>query len=160
VSWALGLVGSYLPRGTEQDLALTVSSLALVMAAGLLAALFARRASDVSAVGFALVGLGEIVQLAGGPPSRMNDATLGNLASGFALFAVGLLLVSLGGGLPAWLRGASAAAAIPFAIHTLLFLAGANVSPMHGVFSELGYLLLTVTSIGWTITVLRGPRRG
>lgn len=135
----LGLGGGFLPAGPPQNVALALSSLGIIMGSALFAAWFARRGHSIVAVGFALLALAESISLSGlfllaSSPTFPGAYTF---AAGVALYAVALSL-----------------AAIPFAAHALLWLLGRSPAPS-GPLASIGYVLLTVATVGWMITVLR-----
>jgi hypothetical protein len=77
-----------------------------------------------------------------------------SFAAGVALYAVALLLASIPPAFPLWTRIAGALAALPFAAHALLSLLGRSPAPS-GPLASIGYVLLTLTIVGWMIAVLR-----
>ena len=79
-----------------------------------------------------------------------------SFAAGVLLYAPALLLMATSPWAPRWTRMVGAMAAAPFAAHGLAFFGGAAVES-DGPLPSVGYALLTLTIIGWAITVLRGP---
>ncbi len=152
----LGLGGNFLPVGRPQNIALVLSSLGLIMGSALFAAWFARRGHSIVAVGFALLALAESISFSGifllaSAPTFPAAYTF---AAGVALYPVALLLASVPPAFPIWTRIAGALAAIPFAAHALLWLLGYAPDPS-GPLASIGYVLLTLTMVGWIIAVLR-----
>jgi Na+-translocating ferredoxin:NAD+ oxidoreductase RnfD subunit len=115
----------------------------------LIAARFARQGHDIVAAGFALLALAEGINMT----SMFEEFTAG-FAAGTAVYVVALLLASLPPALPLWVRILGTLAVIPFAAHATLFLLGQNPAPS-GFFASVGYAVLTLTVIGWIISVLR-----
>ena len=74
------------------------------------------------------------------------------------LYAPALLLIALSSWAPRWVRLSGAVAAIPFAVHALAYFGGASVAT-DGPIAAVGYTLLTLTVVGWIVTVLRETRR-
>ena len=152
----LGFGGNFLPVGPPQNIALVLSSLGLIMGSALFAAWFARRGHSIVAVGFALLALAESISFSGifllaSAPTFPAAYTF---AAGVALYPVALLLSSIPPAFPLWTRIAGALAAIPFAAHALLWLLGYAPNPS-GPLASIGYVLLTLTIVGWIIAVLR-----
>jgi hypothetical protein len=152
----LGLGGSFLPAGPPQNVALALSSLGIIMGSALFAAWFARQGHSIVAVGFALLALAESSSLSGlfllaSAPTFPGAYTF---AAGVALYAVALPLASVPPAFPLWTRIVGTLAAIPFAAHALLWLLGRSPAPS-GPLASIGYVLLTVATVGWMITVLR-----
>ena len=152
----LGLGGSFLPAGPPQNIALVLSSLGLIMGSALFAAWFAGRGHSIVAVGFALLALAESISFSGiflvaSAPTFPGAYTF---AAGVALYAVALPLASVPSAFPLWTRIVGTLAAIPFAAHALLWLLGRSPAPS-GPLASIGYVLFTVATVGWMITVLR-----
>lgn len=152
VGAVLGMGGNFLPAGPAQSVAYGISALGLILGSALFAARFARQGHDTVAVGFALLALAEgVVVSAGTPADPGADATF---AGATALYALALLVASLPVGLPAWTRIVGALAAVPFGLHGLLWWLGQKPSSS-GPYAGVGYALLTLTIIGWTLVALR-----
>lgn len=150
VGAALGFGGNFVESGPVQSVLYGLSALGLIVASVLLAVEQASAGRGLAAAGFAVLALGETrvlnpTDVAGGEAS---------FAAGVLLYAPGLLLIALSTWAPRWVRLVGAAAAIPFAAHSLAYLGGAAVDST-GPLAGIGYALFTVTVIGWIITVLR-----
>ena len=152
VGAVLGMGGNFLPTGPAQNVAYGISALGLILASALFAARFARQGHDTVAVGFALLALAEgVVVSAGTPADPGSEATF---AGATALYALALPVASLPAVLPAWVRIVGTLAAVPFGTHALLWWLGQS-PPSSGPFAGIGYMLLTITVVGWIVTVLR-----
>jgi hypothetical protein len=152
----LGFGGNFLPVGPQQSVAYALSSLGIIMGSALLTVWFARQGKSIIAVGFALLALAEGIILSGPfllahTPSLPGAYTF---AAGAALYAVALPLVSVPPAFPLWTRIAGALAAIPFAMHAMLWLLGRSPNPS-GPLASIGYVLLIVAIVGWMITILQ-----
>jgi hypothetical protein len=153
----LGLGGSFLPAGPPHNIAHAISSLGIIMGSALLTAWFARQGRDTVAIGFALLALAEGILLSGlflSANTPTAPAAYASFAAGVALYPVALLLASIPPAFPIWTRIAGALAAIPFAAHALLSLLGYGPKPS-GPLASIGYVLLTLTMVGWIIAILR-----
>jgi hypothetical protein len=152
VGAVLGFGGNFAPVGPVQDLLYAVSAAGLVVGGILLALEHAASGHTLAAAGFAILALGESRLL------NPTDAPGGeaSFAAGVLLYVPALLLIALSPWAARWLRAVGALAAVPFAAHALAFFGGAGVEP-DGPLPAVGYALLTVTIVGWVITVLRAP---
>ena len=152
VGAVLGMGGNFLPVGPPQNVAWGISALGLILGSALFAARFARQGHDIVAVGFALLALAEGVVVSAGTPA--DPGAHATFAGATALYALALLVASLPAALPALVRIVGALAAVPFGAHALLWWLG-TAPPSSGPFAGVGYMLLTITVVGWIITVVR-----
>lgn len=153
----LGFGGNFIHVGQAQNVVYVISSLGIIMGSALLAAWFARQGRDTVAIGYALLALAEGILLSGlflSANTPTDPAAYASFAAGVALYPVALLLASIPPAFPLWTRIAGALAAIPFAAHALLSLLGYAPNPS-GPLASIGYVLLTLTIVGWSIAVLR-----
>jgi hypothetical protein len=149
----LGFSGGLVGPGAIQDTLYAVSAVGLIVAAILLAVEHASSGRRLAAAGFALLALGETRLL---NPTHAPGADA-SFAAGVMLYAPGLLLIALSSWAPRWVRATGAAAAVCFAAHALVYFGGGSVDST-GPLASIGYGLLTVSVVGWVITVLRAPR--
>jgi hypothetical protein len=150
VGAVLGFGGNFVEQGNTQSVLYGLSALGLILASVLLAVEHASAGHRLAAAGFALLALGETRVL---NPTDVPGGEA-SFAAGVLLYAPGLLLIALSGWAPRWVRIVGAIAAVPFAAHSLIYLGGGAIDstdPLAGI----GYALLTVTIIGWIVTVLR-----
>jgi hypothetical protein len=153
----LGFGGNFIHVGQAQNVVYTISSLGIIMGSALLAAWFARQGRDAVAIGLALLALAEGIILSSlflSASTPTDPGAYAFFAAGVALYAVALLLASIPPAFPLWTRIAGALAAVPFAAHALLSLLGRSPAPS-GPLASIGYVLLTLTIVGWIIAVLR-----
>ena len=143
-----GLLGSLLAPGPPQNGSWEISSLGLIVGAGLLAGRLARNGQDSVAAGFALLAVAEAIMSSGtAAPPPTAIATFG---AGVALYVPALILVSLPPVFPIWSRGAGMLAAVPFAAEAVLVFAN-RAEPPTGPLPSAGYTLMTVAVVGWII---------
>lgn len=154
VGAVLGFGGSFVDQGAIQDVLYAVSAVGLIVAATLLAVEHASTGRRLAAAGFALLALSETRLLS---PTDTPGADV-SFAAGVMVYAPGLLLVTLSSWAPRWVRATGAAAAVFFAAHALVFFGGGTVDST-GPLASIGYGLLTLTVVGWIITVLRASGR-
>jgi len=146
----LGFGGNFVEHAHAQSLMFGLSALGLILAAVLLAVEHAASDHRLAAAGFALLALGETRVL---NPTDVAGGE-GSFAVGVLLYVPGLLMIATSTWAPRWVRLLGAAAAVPFAAHSLAYLSGADVDST-GPIAGIGYALFTVTIIGWILTVLR-----
>ncbi|MDQ3769165.1 MAG: hypothetical protein M3370_06785 [Actinomycetota bacterium] len=127
-----------------------VSALGLILASVILAVQHLSAGHLLVAAGFVLLALGETRVL------NPTDAPGGeaSFAGGVLLYAPALVMIALSKWAPLWARVTGAIAAVPFAAHGLVYLGGGDIDST-GPLAGIGYALLTVTIIGWIVTVLR-----
>lgn len=152
VGAALGFGGNFAPVGPVQDLLYAVSAAGLVLGAIVLALEHATLGHTLPAAGFVILALGESRLL---NPTHAPGAEA-SFAAGVLLYVPALLLIAFSPWAPRWTRAVGALAAVPFAVHAVAYLGGAAVET-DGPLPSVGYALLTVTIVGWIITVLRRP---
>ena len=153
----LGFGGNFIHIGQAQNVIYVMSSLGIIMGSALLVAWFARQGRDTVAIGCALLALAEGILLSGlflSVNTPTAPAAYAFFTAGVALYPVALLLASIPPAFPLWTRIVGALAAIPFAAHALLSLLGYAPAPS-GPLASIGYVLLTLTMVGWIIAILR-----
>ena len=153
VGAVLGFGGNFVEQGNIQNVLYGLSALGLILASVLLAVEHAAAGDRLAAAGFALLALGETRVL------NPTDVPGGEaaFAAGVLLYVPGLLLIALSGWAPRWIRLVGAAAAVPFAAHSLAYLGGGALDST-GLLAGIGYALFTVTVIGWALTVFRSEQ--
>lgn len=148
VGVVLGQAGGFLGPGPAQNMAYALSSIGLVVGAGLLTARTAALGRTASAVGFGLVAVAEIAIWSGGPGATAA------LAAGALFSAPALLLVSSPRLLPAWVRVAGGVTAVAWAIYAAAYLLDPAATPSMTL-QVAAYILLSVTVLGWAIETAR-----
>jgi hypothetical protein len=153
VGAVLGFGGNFVEPGNTQSVMFGLSAVGLIVSSVLLAVEHAFSGHRLAAAGFALLALGETRVL------NPFDApgVEASFAAGVFLYAPGLLLLALSKWAPLWVRLVGAIAAVPFAAHALVYLGGGAIDGT-GPLAGIGYALLTVTIIGWILTVLRSEK--
>ncbi|MDQ4054672.1 MAG: hypothetical protein M3237_18525 [Actinomycetota bacterium] len=147
----LGFAGNFVGHQTHaQSVLFGLSAIGLILGSVLLAVEHASSGHRLAAAGFALLALGETRVL---NPTDVAGGE-GSFAVGVLLYVPGLLMIALSTWAPRWVRLLGAAAAVPFAAHSLAYLSGASVDST-GPLAGIGYALLTTTILGWILAVLR-----
>ena len=150
VGVVLGIAGNIPPEGWLQTMLFAVSSIGLTVGAALLVLREAHHGADLVAAGFGIFTVAEIIIWVGGGPTGPGGEAAFAAATLFYLPA--LLLISVPPRFAIWTRAAGALSAIPFGIHAVVFLLGGKPAE---VLEIAGYLLLSVTVIGWAVDVFR-----
>ena len=146
----LGMAGNIPGEGSLQNILFAASSVGLVVASALLVLQEARREADLVAVGFAIFAVAEvIIWVGGGTTEPASDASF---AAATLFFVPALMLISAPPRFAVWARAAGALAAVPFGIHSAVFLLGREPA---AVLEIAGYLLLSVAVIGWIVDLIR-----
>jgi hypothetical protein len=153
VGAVLGFGGNFIEQDDIQSVSYGLSALGLILSSVLLAVEHVSIGHRLAAAGFALLALGEtrVLNPTGVPGGEAS------FAAGVFLYAPGLLLIALSGWAPRWVRLVGALAAVLFAAHSLVYLGGGAIDST-GPLAGVGYALLTVTIIGWILTVLRSGK--
>lgn len=153
VGAVLGFGGNFVEPGNVQSVLYGVSALGLILASVLLAVEHAFVGDRFAAAGFALLALGETRVL--NPTDAPGGE--GSFAAGVLIYAPALLMIALSTWAPRWVRLVGVIAAVPFAIHSLVYLGGGAIDST-GPLAGAGYALFTVTIVGWALTVLRSEK--
>ena len=155
VGAVFGISGSIFTEPTLQIALYQISSVALTAACALLTVKFLRDGKDYAATGFLLFAIGEAVMSAGTALGQVGAQPA--FAAGMALYVPAFLFISLPREFPTWCRFTGVAATIPFSIAaSKIYLGGQALST--SAFPGAGYGLLTLTIIGWILTLLREDR--
>ena len=157
VGAVLGFSGNFVTPGPVQDVMYAVSAVGLIFGAVLLVVEHLTAGRLLPAAGFAMLALGEARLL--NPTHAPGGES--SFAAGVMLYAPGLVLIALSPWAPRWARVTGAVAAACFAAYSLAYFAGMSVDSS-GPLAGAGYALLTLTIVGWILTVtpvrLRKPR--
>lgn len=147
-----GMSGSFVSDPVTQIVLYEISSVGLTAACVLLGIKFLRDQQDIIAAGFLLFAIAEAVMTAGAALGQVGGQP--SFGAGMALYVPSFLLISIPKGFQLWNRITGIAAAIPFAIGASKIFLGELV-PSTSALPGAGYGLLTITIIGWIITLLR-----
>lgn len=151
----LGFAGGLVSVGPVQDVLYLLSSLGFIAGLAVLCLRSHAAGHLLHAAGFLILALGEVAMTSGFNRAADPNST-GAFAAGVALYAPGLLLVSLPRGQPLVARIAGALAALPFGAHGVLRSAGVNLD-YQDTTAMVGYGLLTVAIFGWVWALFRNP---
>lgn len=152
-----GMAGGFSPVGVVQDVLYLLSSIGFMTGLVVMALRSHSAGQVMPAAGFLVLACGEVAMMSGF--NRAADPnSAGAFAAGVALYAPGLLLVSLPRGQPIWSRIAGGLAALPFAAHGILRSAGVDLD-YQDLTAAVGYGLLTIAIAGWVWRMRREPAR-
>jgi hypothetical protein len=149
---ALGLAGSLVGDAHMRAVLWGIDGAGLVMAASLLAVKYLRQGKDVTAAGFLVFAIGEgvIVSSAASALDQSGPA----FAGGTALWAAGLLLISVPKEFPLPVRLLGILAALLFAATSLMILSGTALTPLTQPLPFFAYPVFVLTIAGWIWTLM------
>ena len=148
-----GMAGVFVSDPALRTIAWAIDALGIVMAATLLTLKFFRKGNDLVAAGFLIFGIGEAVILSGNAGSSF--ASIPSFAAGTALWALGLLLVSIPRGFPKGIRLVGMLTAFLFFVTAFSTFGGKALLPTSRPLPFFAYPFLVITFLGWILTLLR-----
>jgi hypothetical protein len=148
-----GLAGTLVAQPYLRNLSWGIDSLGLVMAAAILTLKLYRRGKDFVAAGFLVFAIGEAVMLSGTAAGLAGSVPA--FAAGTGLWATSLLLISIPGEFPIWVRLLGLASSVLFAITAARILTGEQLLPTSSPLPFFAYPFLVLTFIGWIWTLLK-----
>lgn len=151
----LGQAGNFTSSPVPQALLYGLSSVGLAVASALLAVHFGREARSLVAVGFAMLAVAEMLITVGGiegPPSHAS------FSAAAIYYAPALALISIPARFNRFSRITGGLSAVAFAWHGGSYLLGGQPTP-DAPFAIVGYLLLSLTVIGWMTDIVRWRAR-
>jgi hypothetical protein len=151
-----GMAGTMATQPNLQATAWAIDSCGLVMACTLLALKFHSMSNDIVAGGFFVFGIGEGVILSG--TAAGATASVPSFGAGVALWATGLLLISVPKQFPIWVRGVGILSAALFLVTAAMIFWGEQVLPTSSPLPFFGYPFVVATFLGWIIILLREKR--
>ena len=125
----------------------------LVVAAAILALEYLREDAEIVSAGFLVFGIGQ--GLVVGSNAAGLEAGVPLFGGGAALWAAGLLLVSIPSVFPAWVRALGVVAAILFAMVAFRIAWGEAVLPTSRPLPFFAYPFLVLTFAGWIRVLLK-----
>jgi hypothetical protein len=149
-----GLAGTLVASAPLRQSLWTIDGVGLVVASALLTVRYLRRGNDCVAAGFLVFALGETLIVAGNAAGL--EASVPMFGGGVALWAAGLLLVSVPEEFAAWIRGAGMLAALLFGIVAARISWGEMLLPIASPLPFFAYPFLVLTFVGWIWTLTRG----
>jgi len=148
-----GLAGTIVTQPHLQETLWGIDSVGLVMATALLTLKFLRKGNDFVAAGFLVFAIGESVILSGTAAGLVGS--IPSFAAGTALWATGLLLISIPKEFAIGVRLVGIATSILFAVTAARIYWGKQLLPTSSPLPFFAYPFLVITFIGWIWTLLR-----
>jgi hypothetical protein len=149
-----GISGTFVSSDALRQVFWLIDGIGVIVATVILAVRFLRSGDDMVAAGFLVFALGESLLVSG--TAGGLEASVPSFGGGVALWAAGLLLISLPPRLAAWIRAAGVAAALSFAVVAARIFLGERLLPTSQPLPFFAYPLVVLTFFGWVVTVLRG----
>jgi hypothetical protein len=151
MGWLLGLIGSFLDEGTDgQAILYSLAAMGGTGAGALLAARHLRAGREMAAAGFMIFAIWSMASSVAGYTGD-GSTSVQTFTSMLALPA--LLLISFQDWSAAWTRGAAALSGVAFAIWGYKSMLGDEFPDIESPIIMAAYILLTISAIGWTLTV-------
>jgi hypothetical protein len=148
-----GIAGTMVSHAPLRQLFWGIDGVALIVATTLLAIRFFRRGHDSIAAGFLVFAIGESLLVSGTPAGLA--ASVPSFGGGVALWAAGLLMISIPSTMPLWVRVCGILAALLFIIVAMRIFWGEPLLPTASPLPFVAYPVLVLTFIGWIVTLLR-----
>ena len=153
VGGAFGLAGTVVEEQTARQVLWAIDGVGLVVAAALLAVKYFRAGEDAVAAGFLVFALGESL-LVGGTAAGLSGS-VPSFGGGVALWAAGLLLISVPRVFATWARLTGVAAAMLFGVVAARIFSGTPLLPTALPLPFFAYPFLVLTFVGWILPLLR-----
>jgi hypothetical protein len=149
-----GISGTFVSSDPVRQVFWLIDGLGVIVATALLAVRFLRSGDDTVAAGFLVFALGESLLVSG--TAAGLEASVPSFGGGVALWATGLLLISIPARLPAWVRAAGVAAALLFSVVAARIFLGERLLPTSQPLPFFAYPFVVLTFLGWIVTILKG----
>ena len=147
----LGIGGTLVSTDSLRQILWMIDGVGLVVATSLLAIGFFRRGDDIAAAGFIVFALGESLLVAGNAAGL--DASVPSFGGGVALWAAGLILLSLSNSLAMWIRAVHVVAALLFAVVAFRITSGEHLVPTSSPLPFFAYPFVVLGFVGWIVTI-------
>ncbi len=148
-----GIAGTFVGQASLRQSFWGIDGVALVVATTLLAVRFLRRGDDCVAAGFLVFAIGESLLVSG--TAAGLEGSVPSFGGGVALWAAGLLLISVPATLATWVRLTGVAAALAFVVVAMRIFRGELLLPTTAPLPFFGYPVLVLTFVGWIVTLLK-----
>jgi hypothetical protein len=148
-----GLAGTFAEQAALRQSFWAFDGVALVVATTLMAIRFLRSGDDCVAAGFLVFAMGESLLVSG--TAAGMEGSVPSFGGGVALWAAGLLLISVPATLAIWVRVAGVAAALSFAVVAGRIFWGEVLLPTAAPMPFFAYPVLVLTFVGWIATLLK-----
>jgi hypothetical protein len=153
-----GPAGAFVAQLSLRNLFWEIDGLGLIAATSLLTLKYFRKGCDAVAAGFMVFAIGESVMLSG--MAAGLEGSIPAFAAGTALWATGMLLISVPREFSFWVRLAGFVSCLLFVITATRIFWGESLTPLSSPLPFFGYPFLVITFIGWIWTLLRENKLG
>jgi hypothetical protein len=147
VGAVFGVAGTFASSASLRGLLWGIDGVALVAAGALLAIYHLRRGNDLVAAGFLVFVAGQSLVLS--TASAPLDTSGPVFGAGVSLWATSLVLVSVPGVMPLWVRVAAFVTAMLFSIVAVQVFLGQPLDALSRPLPFFAYPLLAATMFGW-----------
>ena len=148
-----GISGAFVSSEPLRQIFWLIDGTGVIVATTILAVRFLRKGDDTVAAGFLVFALGESLLLSG--TAAGLEASVPSFGAGVALWAAGLLLVSVPSTLAVWVRLAGGAAAVLFGVVAARIFLGERLLPTSQPLPFFAYPLVVLTFFGWILTIVK-----
>lgn len=152
-----GMAGSFVGHAPVRQLFWLLDGVGIMVASALLTLKFLRKGNDGLAAGFLVFLVAESLVLS--DTAAGLEASRASFASGIALWAAALVMISLASTFPKWSRVTGLVAAALFTVSALKVACGASLVATSAPLPSAGYPFLVLTFFGWIRTLLAAPAK-
>lgn len=149
----LGIAGTFAASASLRGLLWGIDGVALIMAGALLAIYHVGRGNRLVAAGFLVFAVGETLILSTAATPLVSSGPA--FGAGAALWAASLVMVSIPGILPIWVRVAGLVAAVLFSIVGVELFLGQPLDALSKPLPFFAYPVLALTLFGWALAHYR-----
>ncbi len=149
----LGMAGSMVAASNVRAVCWAIDAAGVIVATVILALSYLRAGKIEVAAGFLIYAMGEAIMLTGTPMSL--EASVPAFAAGTALWAVGLMLISVPREFTLLTRLTGLIAAVLFGMVSLHIFRGTPLTPIARPLPFFAYPILVLTFFGWIWTIVR-----
>src|SRR3954470_11888642 len=150
-----GMVGSFVGQAPLRQLFWMLDGVGIIVASALLTVKFFRKGNDGLAAGFLVFLSAESLVLS--DTAAGLEASRASFASGIALWAAALMMISFTRTFPKWSRVTGLVAAALFTVTAVKIACGDRLVATSAPFPSAGYPFLVLTFVGWIRTLLAAP---
>lgn len=150
-----GMAGSFVGQAALRQLFWMLDGVGIIVACALLTVKFFRRGNDGLAAGFLVFLAAESLVLS--DTAAGLEASRASFASGIALWAAALLMISVTNTFPKWSRVTALVAAALFTVTAVKIGSGDSLVATSAPLPSAGYPFLVLTFVGWIRTLLAAP---
>lgn len=147
-----GMAGSFVPQAHLRQLFWMLDGVGIIVAAALLAVKFLRKGNDTLAASFLVFLAAESLVLSN--TAAGLEASRASFASGIALWAASLVMMSLTSVFPKWSRVTGLVAAALFTVTAVKIAFADTIVATSAPLPSAGYPFLVLTFVGWIRTTL------